>query len=89
MTDGTPRLRMFAGPNGSGKTTIKSSLGKSASWFGFYINPDDIESKIRNTGTLAPSELGLSFNLEAVRAYLHRPRFSCPRAYQILQKPSI
>ncbi len=58
MTDGIPRLRMFAGPNGSGKTTIKTSLGKSASWFGFYINPDDIESAIRSTGRLATGDLG-------------------------------
>jgi predicted ABC-type ATPase len=37
------RMRVFAGPNGSGKTTIITSL-KSKINFGVYINADDIES---------------------------------------------
>lgn len=31
---------MFAGPNGSGKTTVKSGLHRPPEWFGVYINPD-------------------------------------------------
>lgn len=52
MKDNVPRLRMFAGPNGSGKTTVKLSLNKPESWFGIYINPDDLEASIRRTGRI-------------------------------------
>jgi predicted ABC-type ATPase len=31
---------MFAGPNGSGKTTVKKDLQKPPPWFGIYINPE-------------------------------------------------
>ena len=46
----TPRLRMFAGPNGSGKSTIKAAVPEKL--FGFYLNPDEIEKKVKNTGYL-------------------------------------
>ena len=50
---------MFAGPNGSGKTTVKSHLRKPADWFGIDINPDELEATILRTGQLqlAPFEL--------------------------------
>src|SRR5215213_1543142 len=48
-----PRLRMFAGPNGSGKSTIKEKISKiNPQWLGVYINPDDIEKEIAETGLL-------------------------------------
>lgn len=40
-----PRLRMFAGPNGSGKTTIKTVIRPEL--LGIYINPDEIEKNIK------------------------------------------
>ena len=40
-----PRLRMFAGPKGSGKSTLNSVLSKEL--LGVYINPDEIEKEIR------------------------------------------
>lgn len=43
-----PRLRMFAGPNGSGKSTIKNKLPKQL--LGVYLNADDIELEINQTG---------------------------------------
>ena len=46
----TPRLRMFAGPNGSGKSTIKAAVPEKL--FGFYLNPDEIEKKVKDTGYL-------------------------------------
>lgn len=67
--DGIPRLRMFAGPNGSGKTTIKKGLDKSPQWFGLYINPDELEAEIRRTGRLALQPLGLSFPVQQLQAY--------------------
>lgn len=40
------RLRMFAGPNGSGKSTFKSIIRPEL--LGVFINPDEIEKKIRD-----------------------------------------
>lgn len=50
---------MFAGPNGSGKTTIKTQLNKPAGWFGIDIDPDALEATVRQTDSLplAPFEL--------------------------------
>ena len=44
MNSGIPRLRMFAGPNGSDKSTFKSMIRKEL--LGIYINPDEIEKEI-------------------------------------------
>ncbi|MCF6223964.1 MAG: zeta toxin family protein, partial [Flavobacteriaceae bacterium] len=43
------RLRMFAGPNGSGKSTIFNRL-KDKIDFGFYLNADEIELKLKENG---------------------------------------
>lgn len=40
-----PRLRIFAGPNGSRKSTIKGVIKKEL--LGVYINPDEIEKEIK------------------------------------------
>jgi len=52
------RLRMFAGPNGSGKSSLKKYL--SPPLLGVYLNPDDIESQIRQDGffEIATYQLG-------------------------------
>lgn len=44
------RLRMFAGPNGSGKSTFKSIIRPEL--LAIFINPDEIEKKIRDDGFL-------------------------------------
>ncbi len=69
MTDAVPRLRMFAGPNGSGKTTVKNNLGKPSAWFGIYINPDDLEAAIQRTGFLPLSQFDLATTTEEVRSH--------------------
>jgi predicted ABC-type ATPase len=58
---------MFAGPNGSGKTTIKNGLGKPSEWFGTYVNPDDLERDIRATGTLSLEALAPGATADEVR----------------------
>ncbi len=63
----TLRLRMFAGPNGSGKTTVKNELPSSL--FGVYINPDDLEKTIREEGTLSLAPFGVSFTTEELRTW--------------------
>lgn len=52
MTLALPRVRMFAGPNGSGKTTVQKGLRRSPEWFGSYINPDDLEKAWRESGSI-------------------------------------
>ena len=42
-----PRLRMFAEPNGSGKSTMKSVL--QPEFLGFYVNADEIEKENKQT----------------------------------------
>ena len=75
MTDTVPRLRMFAGPNGSGKTTIKSRLQKPPAWFGIYINPDDIEQTIRSTGFLNLEPYQASITTEEIQNYFATSSF--------------
>lgn len=43
------RLRIFAGPNGSGKTTILKMIEDSFD-LGVYINADEIEQQLRDKG---------------------------------------
>ena len=47
----TRRMRVFAGPNGSGKTTMVKSLQAEIP-FGVYVNADDIESLLRESKVL-------------------------------------
>lgn len=48
MNESDSRLRLFAGPNGSGKSTINSVINPKL--LGIYINPDEIEKEIRESG---------------------------------------
>ncbi len=50
-------MRIFAGPNGSGKTSIINRLKEKIS-FGNYINADDIEFDLNNSGYQLPLGLG-------------------------------
>lgn len=57
------RLRMFAGPNGSGKSTIKEKISAiDPQWLGVYINPDEIQKSVKETGQLDFTEYGLEVN---------------------------
>jgi hypothetical protein len=53
----TPRLRMFAGPNGSGKSVLKSYLPEPL--LGVYLNPDDIEKAVRDSGYVDMHSFGI------------------------------
>ena len=75
MSDAVPRVRMFAGPNGSGKTTVKNSLQRSPAWFGLYINPDELEAAVRTSGFLALLPFGLETTTEEVRDYFGSSAF--------------
>ena len=58
---------MFAGPNGSGKSTVKNGLQRSGEWFGVYINPDELEKTIRETGQLSFEPFELSIRTEEIQ----------------------
>ena len=63
-----PRLRLFAGPNGSGKITIKQRL--PAHWLGDYLNPDDLERELRQEPLLNVARYNLPApDAEAVVAF--------------------
>lgn len=61
---------MFAGPNGSGKTTIKEGLKKSPQWFGIYINPDEIQKAIIENGVFDLAPFDLTTTTEQIRDFL-------------------
>lgn len=67
MNVGTPRLRIFAGPNGSGKTTVKTDLQKPAEWFGIDINPDELEAGIRRSGSVELAAFELQTTSREIR----------------------
>jgi predicted ABC-type ATPase len=66
MTAAPPRLRMFAGPNGSGKTTVKRKLQRPPAWFGLYINPDELEESIRTDGHISLRSFEFALTTEEV-----------------------
>ncbi len=68
-----PRLRMFAGPNGSGKSTIKDRIYRiNAKWLGVYINPDDIEREIAQTGHLDFGHFNVRTNSPGILNFLKK-----------------
>jgi predicted ABC-type ATPase len=75
MNSPVPRLRMFAGPNGSGKTTVKMHLNKPEHWFGVYINPDELEATVRHTGQISLTSLNMSISTEEIRRYFAHSAF--------------
>lgn len=68
----TPRLRMFAGPNGSGKSTIKEVIPPQL--LGVYINPDEIEKGMRQSGHLDFSDFAIQAVDSEVMAHLRSSR---------------
>ena len=54
MSDGTPRMRMFAGPNGSGKSTIIEAFHRTMGpdYLGIVVNADEIKKQIDKYGFL-------------------------------------
>lgn len=67
-----PRLRVFAGPNGSGKSTIFDVL--KPEWIGVYVNADEIEKQLRQSGALNLNTFELMDSADAlqerIRAHL-------------------
>jgi predicted ABC-type ATPase len=69
------RMRVFAGPNGSGKTTIVNRL-RSEIGFGVYVNADDIERTLAISKVLLFSDYQLNINEELIQNYFRNSTFS-------------
>ncbi|UML81914.1 zeta toxin [Leptospira kirschneri] len=72
------RLRIFAGPNGSGKTTFVQNfpnLGDNIK-LGVYINADDIEASLKKEHRLALASYSVSVTTEEIQNYFKESRFS-------------
>ena len=72
---GIKRMRVFAGPNGSGKTTIIESL-KSEIPFGIYINADDIELQLKESKVLLFKTFQLNISQEQLQSFFKESTFS-------------
>jgi predicted ABC-type ATPase len=73
----TKRMRVFAGPNGSGKTTIfKQILVDNQVDLGVYVNADDIELSLSQHGLLDFSDFQLSIVSEQVESFFRMSEFS-------------
>ena len=59
---------MFAGPHGSGKSTLKTVLPPAL--LGVYINPDEIEQELRVTGSLDLTSYHVSAEPAEVTSFL-------------------
>jgi predicted ABC-type ATPase len=71
------RIRVFAGPNGSGKTTIfRGILAHEKVNLGVYVNADDIEKELFETSSLSFSEYGLSISESQVKDFFRVSTFS-------------
>lgn len=69
------RLRVFAGPNGSGKTTIIKSLQAEIA-YGVYVNADDIESLLRESKVLLFNHFQLIISEEQLQTFFKQSTFS-------------
>ncbi len=69
------RMRVFAGPNGSGKTTIKKSL-QDIIPFGVYVNADDIELQLKESEILLFSAFQLDITQNQIQQFFKESTFS-------------
>lgn len=53
------KIRIFAGPNGSGKSTLFKEFSKNYN-AGFFINADELEHKLAQTGLIDLNDIGIS-----------------------------
>lgn len=70
-------MRVFAGPNGSGKTTIfKGILADAKIQLGVYVNADDIEKKILNSNALSFKDYQLNISDNEIKEFFKKSKFS-------------
>lgn len=70
-------MRVFAGPNGSGKTTIfKELLSQEKISLGIYVNADEIEAILTQTNSLNFGEFDLNITEKEIKAFFVKSQFS-------------
>src|SRR6187551_2358200 len=71
------RMRVFAGPNGSGKTTIfKGILDEEKIKLGVYINADEIENVLMNGNSIRFTEYNLNITETQIQVFFRASTFS-------------
>lgn len=71
------RMRIFAGPNGSGKTTIfKALLNEEKIGLGVYVNADDIELMLSKSESLSFSEFQITISDQVIKDFFRNSQFS-------------
>jgi predicted ABC-type ATPase len=71
------RMRVFAGPNGSGKTTVfRGLLESSKISLGIYVNADDIEKEFYVSNSLSLEQYQLSISIDQVQDFFRQSSFS-------------
>jgi predicted ABC-type ATPase len=68
-------MRVFAGPNGSGKTTIINNL-RNQFKFGTYVNADDIEAELRTRRQINFGQYNLVVNDVEVAEFFRNSKLS-------------
>ncbi|MEY2828459.1 MAG: hypothetical protein RIQ33_317 [Bacteroidota bacterium] len=68
-------MRVFAGPNGSGKTTIIKKL-QSEIPFGVYVNADDIQKQLEESNVLLFDTYQISVTENNLQAFFKESNFS-------------
>ena len=68
-------MRVFAGPNGSGKTTIITSL-RAEIPFGVYVNADDMESLLKASRVLLFNAYQLTVSQLDIQAFFKGSKFA-------------
>jgi predicted ABC-type ATPase len=63
------RIRVFAGPNGSGKTSLYSKISKTYN-SGIFINADEIEKILQTKGLIDLSEFGLKVTTKDLEVFI-------------------
>jgi predicted ABC-type ATPase len=70
------RMRVFAGPNGSGKTTIFKELLADKANLGVYVNADDIQAELEIDKQLNFDTYQLSVTNEQIQNFFMGSKFS-------------
>lgn len=76
------RMRVIAGPNGSGKTTILQKLRQLVS-FGIYVNADDIELQLRTSKSLIFNQYQLLVTDNFLKDFFRESTFSPAKRNEI------
>lgn len=71
------RMRVFAGPNGSGKTTIFKGILEAANVnLGVYVNADEIEASLKKDKQLDFAAFGINVDTKTVHDFFRESKFS-------------